>query len=65
MKERKHYMNSKDTVAMGDAPRDHGICKDKTGSYRPGKTAQDRARRPGGHVKLAPVVTTPAKKKKR
>jgi len=45
--ERKDYMTTEQKSAMGDLPRDHNNCKEKTKVYRPGKTAQDRARR--GH----------------
>ena len=45
--ERKDYMTAEQKSAMGNFARDHATCKEKTKVYRPGKTAQDRARR--GH----------------
>lgn len=44
-KNRASYMSEKDKKAMGDAPRTHQNCRDKTGVNRPGKTACDRARK--------------------
>lgn len=45
VKERKHFMNAADSSKMGDLPRTHQNCFDKTGKNRPGKTAKDRANR--------------------
>lgn len=45
IKARKEYMRPKDVAAMGHLPRSHENCLTKTGVMRPGKTAQDRARR--------------------
>ena len=42
---RAEYMKSSDRTKMAGLKRDHSICLDKTGVRRPGKTAQDRARR--------------------
>jgi len=42
-KERKHFMTAKQTQQMGLLPRTHANCKSRTGVYRPGKTAKDRA----------------------
>ena len=44
-KRRADYMSAKDKSAMGDLPRTHENCTDKTGVARPGKTAKDRAAR--------------------
>lgn len=42
---RKFFMVFKDRQAMGDLPRTHENCREKTGVARPGKTGQDNARR--------------------
>jgi len=42
---RETFMNAADKKAMGNLPRTHENCRDKTGVARPGKTAQDKARR--------------------
>lgn len=42
---RKDYMSASQKAAMGNLPRTHENCKNKTGVARPGKTAQDKARR--------------------
>lgn len=36
-------MKQKDIAAMGNLPRAHRNCIEKTGVARPGKTAKDRA----------------------
>ena len=43
--ERKDYMTPAQKTAMGNAPRTHRECRERTGVARPGKTAADRARR--------------------
>lgn len=45
VKERRFFMTDRQTQAMGNLPRTHQICKDKTKVCRPGKTARDRALR--------------------
>ncbi len=40
---RQDYMNSANKKAMGNLPRTHQNCIEKTGVARPGKTAKDRA----------------------
>lgn len=40
----KEYMSKKDAAALGKLPTSHLNCKDKTGVFRPGKTARDKAR---------------------
>ena len=47
MKERKDYMTSAQKQAMGNSPRNHYLCIERTGVARPGKTAHDRAKRAG------------------
>ncbi len=42
--DRKNFMNATQTAAMGNLPRTHANCLEKTGVMRPGKTAKDRAR---------------------
>jgi hypothetical protein len=42
-KERKEYMTAAEKAAMGNLPRTHQNCIEKTGVARPGKTAKDRA----------------------
>ena len=42
-RERKDYMTETQKVAMGNLPRTHANCKEKTRVMRPGKTAKDRA----------------------
>lgn len=43
--ERKDYMTEKQKVDMGDLPRTHQNCLEKTKVARPGKTRHDRAKR--------------------
>jgi len=45
MKTRAEFMSPKDRESLGDLPRTHQNCTEKTGKARPGKTAQDRHRR--------------------
>ena len=40
---RADYMTAGDTAKMGQLPRTHQNCIEKTGKARPGKTAKDRA----------------------
>lgn len=47
MKERKEYMSKTAQTAMGNLPRTHQNCIEKTGVARPGKTAKDRERARG------------------
>ena len=42
-RDRKYYMTQAERDALGDAPRTHQNCRDKTGRNRPGKSAKDRA----------------------
>jgi hypothetical protein len=42
--QRKDFMTEAQKKAMGNAPRTHANCRDKTGVARPGKTASDRAK---------------------
>lgn len=42
---RANFMSEEQKRAMGKLPRTHHNCIEKTGVARPGKTAQDRARR--------------------
>lgn len=44
---RATFMTAADRAAMGNLPRTHENCLDKTKKARPGKTAHDRAKR--GH----------------
>lgn len=44
-KKRKEFMLEQDKVAMGNLPRRHDICLEKTGVARPGKTAHERWKR--------------------
>lgn len=44
MKNRQDYMTESQKKAMGNLPRTHQNCFEKTGVRRPGKTAQDRAK---------------------
>lgn len=44
MKERRDYMTKTQITAMGNLPRTHQNCLEKTGVMRPGKTSKDRAR---------------------
>jgi len=46
-KQRADYMTQTQKTAMGNLPRTHQNCIEKTGVARPGKTAADRAKR--GH----------------
>ena len=46
--ERKYFMSKADQAKMGNLPRTHANCMEKTGKFRPGKTAKDRAMR--GHA---------------
>lgn len=41
--ERAYYMTAAQKTAMGNLPRTHANCKEKTKVMRPGKTAKDRA----------------------
>lgn len=41
IKKRAEYMKPRDVAAMGNLPRTHANCKEKTGVQRPGKTARD------------------------
>ena len=41
---RADFMTAKDKIAMGNLPRTHGNCLEKTGVKRPGKTAHERSR---------------------
>ena len=43
--ERREFMSDTDKIAMGNKPRNHGICKKLTGVMRPGKTAKDKFKR--------------------
>jgi hypothetical protein len=45
--QRKDYMTPTQKTAMGNLPRTHQNCIEKTGVARPGKTAKDRAGRTG------------------
>jgi len=45
IKDRHEYMKQRDKDAMGRTPRTHQNCKNTTGVCRPGKTAQDKARK--------------------
>ena len=47
IQDRAFYMKASDKKAMGNLPRTHANCLEKTGKMRPGKTAKDRALR--GH----------------
>ena len=42
---RANFMTDDQKAKMGKAVRRHDVCKELTGVQRPGKTAQDRARR--------------------
>lgn len=42
--DRSDYMTQSQKSSMGNLPRTHENCKDRTGVKRPGKTAQDKAR---------------------
>ena len=46
---RKEFMTAEQKKKMGNLPRTHENCMDKVGVARPGKTAQDRARRSNRH----------------
>jgi len=46
---RENFMSREQKTKMGDLPRTHENCKMLTGVNRPGKTAQDRARRRGAN----------------
>lgn len=52
IKERKEYMTNADKVSMKMLPRTHENCMEKTGRFRPGKTAQDHARKRKDYVGL-------------
>ncbi len=41
---RATFMTAADRAAMGNMPRTHQNCMDKTKKARPGKTAHDRAK---------------------
>ena len=43
MKKRAEFMSESDKNALGNLPRTHENCLEKTGVARPGKTAKDRA----------------------
>jgi len=45
IKQRAEYMTQAQKDKMKDFPRTHDNCLDLVGVARPGKTAQDRARR--------------------
>ena len=48
MSRREQYMGGEQrNVLPGTLPRRHDICRARTGVNRPGKTAQERARRAG------------------
>lgn len=40
--ERKEFMTQAQKTMMGNLPRTHSNCKEKTKVFRPGKTAKDR-----------------------
>lgn len=42
---RANFMTETQRKQLGNMPRSHENCTEKTGVARPGKTAQDRARR--------------------
>ena len=42
---RANFMTETQRKQLGNMPRSHENCIEKTGVARPGKTAQDRARR--------------------
>ena len=48
-KERKDYMTDSQKRAMGDLPRTHRNCIERTRVARPGKTAKDRAMKSGAY----------------
>lgn len=43
--DRENFMTAAQAAKLGDLPRTHQNCLEKTGVARPGKTAQQRARR--------------------
>lgn len=43
--QRKDFMTAADKAAMGNLPRTHQNCFEKTKKNRPGKTAYERARK--------------------
>ena len=45
---RADYMTDAHKKAMGNLPRTHRNCLEKTGVARPGKTAHERAKRQRG-----------------
>ena len=45
--DRAHFMTAEDRAKMGDGPRTHQNCRDKTGKSRPGKSRQDNFRKYG------------------
>ena len=48
IKNRADYMTADQKNKMGNLPRTHENCLEKTGVRRPGKTKQDRAKRGEG-----------------
>lgn len=42
---RADFMTAADKKAMGNLPRTHQNCFEKTGKNRPGKTAHERAKK--------------------
>ena len=44
--ERKDFMSAGNKEKLGNAPRTHENCRDKTGVNRPGKTAHERHMNP-------------------
>ena len=45
--DRAHFMTAEARAKMGDGPRTHQNCRDKTGKSRPGKSRQDNFRKYG------------------
>lgn len=45
VKNRAEYMTAEQKKKMGNLPRTHENCIDKTSVARPGKSKQDRARK--------------------
>lgn len=66
MSNRSDFMRASDRAELGNLPRTHQNCIDKTGVARPGKTAQEKVRRENrSRSAEKPVESKPAAKSKK
>jgi len=50
IKDRREFMTKQEQILMAGMARTHDTCLAKTGRMRPGKTAQDHARKRGARI---------------